>query len=169
MGSIYQKMIHRHLWGINNTLMRILLKVVGLVMVCSLFGTNLRAQIIDAEYGFIQNPMDPAEFTAVFYPDNSTSGPFTPMVQGSVFSFLLPAGTVPDPSVNPQFPFGDGVGSFNNINGDWSNVEYYPNADLAALTGFPDPLGGVDLYLVTLNCDSEIGIMHYIDHSQICR
>ena len=63
-------------------------------------------------YGFIQGASNPLEITAVAYPDFNSNNT---TVSTAVFSFLLPAGTVTDPSVPPA----PATGAFNNITGNW--------------------------------------------------
>ena len=93
-------------------------------------------------YGFIQDPNDPLMVTAVAIPNyNSTNV----TISTAVFSFLLPEGTLTDPSVPPV----PATGAFNNITGTWDaqlvTPTVYDNA------GFdPADLMGNDVYQVVL-------------------
>jgi hypothetical protein len=96
----------------------------------------------DVTYGFVQGA-NPLQITAVAYPDFNSSN--TTMVT-SVFSFLLPAGTVTDPSVMPAPATNQ---TFVNITGDW-NPQLVNAANYMAQGGNPADLMGNDIYQVVL-------------------
>jgi len=70
----------------------------------------------EVTYGFIQNPNNLFEFTAVAYPNFSSDD--VVLSTGS-FTFLLPTGTTVDPSIPPLEPGTFQSGSFNNETGQW--------------------------------------------------
>jgi hypothetical protein len=98
----------------------------------------------EVTYGFIQDPSDPLMITAVAYPNYSSDNV---TISTAVFSFLLPAGTVTDPSIPPlQVATG---GSFNNINGIWFAQLVQP-ATYTFIGADPTELLGNDVYQVAL-------------------
>ena len=93
-------------------------------------------------YGFVQDINTPTQITAVAYPD-FTSNNVT--ISTAVFTFLLPEGTITDPSI-PPLP---GSGAFNDITGTWNAQLLTPTAYQNA--GFdPNDLQGNDVYQVVL-------------------
>mgnify|MGYP000568353068 CR=1 FL=1 len=93
-------------------------------------------------YGFIQDPNDPLDITAVAYP-NFTSNNVT--IPTAVFSFLLPAGTVTDPAI-PELP---GSGMFIDITGTWT-AQLMTETLYDNIVGTTGGLMGNDVYQVVL-------------------
>ena len=110
-------------------------KLFFLVLTLFGFGTTINAQ--NVTFGFLQNPSDPLEITAVAYP-SFTSNNVT--ISAGVFSFLLPAGTVTNPSISGTAP---NTGSFNDITGVWEAQYLTPATS-------PANLQGNDVYQVVL-------------------
>ncbi|PHN05645.1 Ig-like domain-containing protein [Flavilitoribacter nigricans] len=107
-----------------------------LFLALTIYGQN------QVTYGFIQDPSDPLHITAVAYPNFSSNNV---TISTSVFSFLLPEGTVTNPSVDPL----PGSGSFVDITGTWVAQRLTP--DVYSGIGFdPNDLQGNDVYQVVL-------------------
>ncbi|WP_367390402.1 beta strand repeat-containing protein [Lewinella sp. LCG006] len=102
----------------------------------SLWGQN------EVTYGFIQDPNDPLDITAVAYP-NFTSNNVT--ISTAVFSFILPEGTVTDPAI-PPLP---GSGPFINITGSWT-AQLLTEDLYDMFAGTTNGFGGYDVYQVVL-------------------
>ncbi len=101
----------------------------------------------EVTYGFVQDANDPFMITAVAIPNYSSTNV---TISTAVFSFLLPAGTVTDPSV-PDVP---SSGPFNSINGIWLAQKLTPSVYSGA--GFnPADLMGNDVYQVVLQNSPE--------------
>ncbi|PHN05646.1 Ig-like domain-containing protein [Flavilitoribacter nigricans] len=119
--------------------LRYIFRLVLLLPAILLFG-NLSGQGVT--YGFIQDPGDPTQITAVAYPDFTSTNV---TISTAVFSFLLPEGTLTDPSI-PPLP---SSGNFVNVTGTWVAQVLTPS--LYGSTGQdPNDLQGNDVYQVVL-------------------
>ncbi|MCI5089302.1 Ig-like domain-containing protein, partial [Phaeodactylibacter sp.] len=94
-------------------------------------------------YGFLQNPSDPREITAVAYPNFNSSNAD---ISTALFTFSLPDSTLTDPVV-PDVP---AIGSMVNITGTWSIQRLTPGAYIN-LSLSPAVLQGNDVYSAVLN------------------
>jgi hypothetical protein len=101
----------------------------------------------EVTYGFVQEPGCPAVITAIAIPNYSSTNV---TISTAVFSFLLPEGTVTNPSVAPV----PATGSFNNISGIWAAQLVTPT--VYGNVGFnPADLMGNDVYQVVLQNSPE--------------
>ncbi|TXB59418.1 Ig-like domain-containing protein, partial [Phaeodactylibacter luteus] len=124
-------------------------KTVLLVFFLSLWVTlSLSGQMTGFTYSLQQDPVDMTTFTATVIPNYSSATPLT--ISSSVYTILLPAGTVTDPFI-PQ-PTGITVsnGSFTNING-FHLVQLVNGTVITSAGGNPANLLGFDIYQVTTN------------------
>lgn len=96
-----------------------------------------------ATYGFLRDEDQPKIITALAYPSFSTDQMV--LVEGSLFTFLVPEGTLTAPSITP-LPF---RGAVHNRNGSWVIDRLTP--DLYASAGLSArELKGFDVYFAVL-------------------